>query len=73
MIEMSSLLLLSGIGLIFYSFYKWATQNDKYFEKRGVAYRKPNFIFGNTRDFFLNRIGLLEFVENLYNAHPNVK
>ncbi|KAG4078872.1 hypothetical protein HA402_007422 [Bradysia odoriphaga] len=73
MIETSTVLLFTGLGLILYSFYRWATENDDFFEKNGVPYLKPNFVFGNTWMFFFNKIPLTEFVEYLYNAHPTAK
>lgn len=50
--------------------YKWATQNDQYFVKRGVPALKPSFLFGNSADFFTKKIDLIEFVKKLYNDYP---
>lgn len=73
MFEVESILLLSAFGLLALMFYKWATQNSDFFVKRGVKHLKPTLIFGNTAEFFFQRIGIYEFVDKLYNSFPSEK
>lgn len=54
-------------------FYKWATQNDLYFKKRGVPALKPVLFFGNSADFFTKKVDLIDFVKKLYNDFPDKK
>lgn len=58
---------------IIYLTYKWATQNNKYFVQRGVPALKPTLIFGNSADFFMKKIDLIELVKRLYNDFPDKK
>lgn len=68
------LLLWSGISLFLYAFYKWATINNDYFEKRGVSYLKPYFLVGNSGGFFILRNQtVIEFINNLYRSNPGYK
>lgn len=64
------LLLYVAISLIAYAFYKWATINYDYFEKRKIKYLKPKFLVGNTGGFFLNKYTASEFSLKLYKAFP---
>lgn len=64
------LLLLVAISLITYAFYKWATINYDYFEKRNIKCMKPKFLVGNTGGFFLNKYTAHEFSLKIYNAFP---
>lgn len=64
-------LLFVAISLIAYAFYKWATVNNDFFEKRNVKYLKPNFLVGNTGGLFFNRYRAPEFAQKMYNAFPN--
>lgn len=62
-----------GMVVVVFLVYKWATQNDKYFEKKGVPALKPSFLFGNSADFFTKKVDLIEFVKKLYNDFPDEK
>lgn len=67
-------ILWSGIGLVLYAFYKWATINNDYFEKRGVNYVKPTFLVGSGGGFiFLRKYTLNEFVDQMYSSKPDSK
>lgn len=68
-----SVLVITAIGLIIYSFYKWATQNNDFFKRKGITHFKPTFIVGNTADLFFQKVELFEFVRILYSAHPSEK
>lgn len=59
--------------LIVFLVYKWATQNDKYFVKRGVRALTPTLFFGNSAEFFTKKIELIEFVKKLYDDFPDEK
>lgn len=65
------LVLVIAVVLIVYSFYKWATLNGKYFEKRNIKYMKPTFLVGNTAAIFTNKYTAIEFASKLYNEFPN--
>lgn len=61
------------MAFVVFLVYKWATQNDEYFVKRGVLALRPTLIFGNSADFFTKKIDLIEFVKKLYDDFPNEK
>lgn len=54
-------------------FYKWVTQNNLYFTKRGVPALEPAIFFGNSADFFTKKVDLIDFVKKLYNDFPDKK
>lgn len=58
------------LGVIFY---KWFVANYDYFEKRGIPYLKPKFLFGSNMNLLINKKSLPEFVKNLYYALPDEK
>lgn len=62
-----------AVVAIIFIVYKWATQNDAYFVKRGVPALRPALFFGNSREFFTKQIDLIEFVQKLYNDFPAEK
>lgn len=64
-------LLLAAICLASYAFYKWATSNNDFFEKRNVEFMKPRFLFGNTGGLFFNKYDATEFADKIYKAFPN--
>lgn len=65
-----SVLVVSAFVLVFYSLYKLATQDSDYFVKRGVAFIKPQFVFGSSKDFFFKKITLGEWAQRLYTSLP---
>ena len=65
------LLWVVAIALISYAFYKWATLNYDYFERRNVKYLKPMFLLGSTGDVILNKCTVVEFTQKLYQTFPN--
>lgn len=65
------LLLCAAITLFTWAFYKWATINNDYFEQRGVKYRKPTFLVGNTAGMFFQKYDAVDFANMIYNACPN--
>lgn len=66
------LLLFVAVFLLSYAFYKWATLNNDYFERRNMKYLKPSFFIGSTGDAFSKKYTAAEFAEKLYNAFPGV-
>lgn len=67
-------ILWGGVALLIYAFYKWATINNDYFEKRGVSYMKPTFLVGNNGGFlFLMKYTMTEFLNMFYTANPGYK
>lgn len=69
----AEVLLTTGIGLILYAFYKYATQNNDFFTKRGLKQMKPTFIFGNSGSFITQKYTAPEYSQHLYEAFPNEK
>ncbi|XP_031624496.1 probable cytochrome P450 9f2 [Contarinia nasturtii] len=68
---LGEILLIATVGLISYAFYKWATINNDFFERRNIKCMKPRFIVGNTGGLFTNKYTVTEFAQKLYNAFPN--
>lgn len=52
-----------------YLFYIWATVNNDFFVKRGIAYKKPVFMFGNMWELVLRRKSIVDIVVDLYSEH----
>lgn len=73
--DLISVLIFSGVTTlaIIFVIYKWATQNDDYFVKRGVPALRPALLFGNSTDFFTKKVDLIDFVKKLYNDFPDKK
>lgn len=67
---LGEVLLFVALSLIAFAFYKWATLNNDYFEKRNVKCTKPSFLFGNSGSLFLNKYTATEFAQKLYQAFP---
>lgn len=70
----ATLTLWTAVLALLYAFYKWATINNDFFEKRGVSYLKPTFLVGNNGGFlFLMRYTMAEFINMFYTANPGYK
>ncbi|XP_055314969.1 LOW QUALITY PROTEIN: probable cytochrome P450 9f2 [Sitodiplosis mosellana] len=65
------LILFAAISLIFYAFYKWATANNDYFERRNIKYIKPKFLIGSNVGLYLGKYTAAEFSDKLFHAFPN--
>lgn len=65
--------ILGGICLTLYGFYKWVVKNNDFFEKRGIKYLSPYFLFGNTFGVFTTRNNDTEFLSQVYNTFPDEK
>ncbi|XP_055306358.1 uncharacterized protein LOC129570685 [Sitodiplosis mosellana] len=65
------ILLFAAISLISYAFYKWATINNDFFERRNIKYLKPRFLVGNTGGLFFNKYTAAAFSQKLYQAFPD--
>lgn len=65
---LDGILLIAVIALIAFAFYKWATLNNDYFEKRNLKFMKPYFFVGNTGGTFANKYDAAEFTQMLYEA-----
>lgn len=65
------LLLILSFSLILYAFYKWATINNDYFERRNIKYMKPKFLVGNTGGAYVKKYTGAEYATRLYQAFPN--
>lgn len=65
------LLIFAAISLFIIAFYKWATLNNDFFERRNLKYMKPTFLFGNTAGVFLEKYDAGEFSQMMYQAFPD--
>lgn len=54
-------------------FYKWATNNNLYFAKRGILHEKPVLCFGTTYNILLKKTGVAQMADKVYNKYPNEK
>lgn len=68
---LAELLLSTGLALFAYAFYKWATIQNDFFQKRNVKFLKPKFLIGNTGGMFSNQYTATEFAHMLYNSFPS--
>lgn len=68
---LGEVVLFAALSLIAYAFYKWATLNNDYFEKRNLKHMKPNFLIGNTAGLFFNKYTAVTFAQRLYQAFPD--
>lgn len=62
-----------AIAALSYLFYKWAMQNYDFFEKRGVAFSKPMFLFGSNYNMLFDKKSFPEVVEKWYYELKNEK
>lgn len=69
----SIILLFSAISLLGYAFYKWATLNNDYFLKKGVAFKKPTFLLGSSGKMMLRKLPIADYVKWQYNLFPDKK
>lgn len=60
-------LILSVLSLYF--FYRRATANFDFFEKRGIPYDKPFPVFGSLKNVTLRKRSFFHAVLDLYNKH----
>ncbi|XP_011193596.2 probable cytochrome P450 9f2 [Zeugodacus cucurbitae] len=56
-------------SILLYLFYRWATQNFDFFEKRGIPYDKPVPVFGSLIDITLRRGSIFYTIKDLYNKN----
>ena len=52
-----------GFGLVCYW---WLTKNYGYFEKKGLFCLKPQLIFGNAKDMYMQTVTMNEFFMDIY-------
>lgn len=62
------LVLLSVAG---YLFYRWAVANNDFFEKRGIPYSKPYFLFGNIKEVVFRQKSAFDIFISLYSEHDS--
>lgn len=68
---MAVILYLCAIGL--YLIYKWAVSTFDYFEKQGIAFRKPVPLFGTNSNMITRRQAFTESLNDMYYEFPNEK
>lgn len=64
----AELLLATGIALILYAFYKWLTQKNDFFEKRGIKEMSSSFMLSA---FIFRTMDATTFAQKIYGAFPN--
>lgn len=62
-----------AIAALVYFFYKWGIANYDYFEKKGIAFSKPAFLFGSNTSLLINRKSFPETIELWYREFRNEK
>lgn len=65
--------IVAGIAMVCYGFYKWAISNNDYFAKRNLKNIPPYFLVGNFGGLFLGKVSIVEFVHTIYNSFPTEK
>lgn len=65
------LLIIVAISLFLFAFYKWATLNNDFFEKRNIKFIKPTFLFGSFPGRNFEKYTIAECAQMLYNAFPD--
>lgn len=70
---MSTVLLCSAVLLFFYAFYKWATANNDYFKNKGIPFKKPTFLIGNSANLLFRKTSAQENLLEHYNNFPDAK
>jgi hypothetical protein len=58
-----------GVAAAAFLFYKWATNNNDYFEKRGVKFMKPTFLLGSHATMFFEKKSLPDMVCKWYDTN----
>ena len=56
-----------------YLFYKWVKKNDDFFKERGIAYKKPVFMFGSNLNMLTKKDSLPETISKWYNEFYDEK
>nr|XP_014086784.1 probable cytochrome P450 9f2 [Bactrocera oleae] len=56
---------------LLYIFYRWATANFDFFEKRGIPYDKPFPMFGSLTQITLRRSSIFHTIKDLYNKQKS--
>lgn len=62
-----------GVAIIAFLFYKWATANYDFFEKRGIPFAKPVFLLGSNKHMFINKKSMMDAVVGWYNEMKHEK
>lgn len=70
---LSIILIIIALVLFAWVFYKWATENNDFFAKRGIPQMKPAFLVGNNSGALLRKFTVPEFAMHLYRQFPNEK
>lgn len=60
-------------GTLSYIFYKWATLNENYFQKRNINYMQQKSLNGNTLGLFWRRYTPAEFFDSIYHRFSKEK
>jgi hypothetical protein len=61
------------IPVALYLLYKWATSTYDYFEKQGIAFRKPIPLLGTNSNMITRRQTFTDALDSWYKEFPNEK
>lgn len=64
------MLLTAAVGLITYTFYKWATANNDYFKERNIKLMNPNFCLSWNVISNIRKQTAVDFGKQIYNEFP---
>jgi len=59
-------LVLILIAVLTFLFYKWSTANYDYFEKKGIAFKKPFPLIGSNANLILKKMSMAEALTTSY-------
>ncbi|XP_055679448.1 probable cytochrome P450 9f2 [Lutzomyia longipalpis] len=66
-------LLFTAIAVAIYYIYTYGTKNENYFLERGIPFRKPMFIFGNSFKLVIRKLSAFEYVRDMSKYFPGEK
>jgi hypothetical protein len=69
----SNLLLWVALLLFLVAFYKWATQYNEYFSKKGLKNMEPTFLIGNSANLFTRKFAMCDLLVHFYQQFPKEK
>lgn len=66
-------LILYLVPLVLYLIYKWTISTFDFFEKQGIAFRKPVPLFGTNANFIFQKKAFTENLDIWYDEFKNEK
>ncbi|XP_059610586.1 probable cytochrome P450 9f2 [Phlebotomus argentipes] len=66
-------LIFTALAALIYYIYQFGTKNENIFVEKGLAFRKPTFIFGNSIKLWMRQISAFDFVKDISKGYQNEK